>query len=996
MKLAINTAVIGKPTTDDQKKIMTFTYKNVDVDMKQLVEYVEKGYSFCAQHKNNHRKSGNFVCSDVIAVDIDSGLRLDEAMSDPFVQQYASIIYTTESHTEEAHRFRIIFCLDKTITTAADMKLAYTGVTRKFGGDASCTDACRQFYGSTRPNTQLLGHTIPFDVLEQIITMGNESGNRQDSVENEQNVPASIVSRLCVDADDMVRGADGKLHRLGNVPLRTAIYCPMHVDTRPSAFVVKSKAGVVGIHCSSCAATYFTSSDVPLYNFNYRLWNVTQRLLKNHIDYEEDEFFISNCPSNMRIDEPYLPDLIPDTTFTLVKSPKGTGKTEWLKRIVKRCKTQWINDDAGQEHNSIRRKRSVLLIGHRKSLILASASRLGLVPYNYTYGYERAGIIVDREMQNKPTRYYAICADSLSTLLNPKRDKYDVILIDEVEQVLAHLTGGTVKDRRMETVLFLKHYLNAAKEVYALDADLNELTVNTLTNFLTDKKKTVTLIINDYTPKERTLYLYDDKLHLVNELLGSIERKEKCFVCSNSKTQVEKLTKMIEDRFGNRRKVISITSSNSQTGEIQKFLTTIKTSILDYDVIIVSPSVGTGVDITFPYNETKIDVVYGFFEARVNTHFDMDQQLSRVRHPGKVNVWISPETFRFSTDPYIIKQEVIQRDNTSRQLIGIEQDGTLKYRTDDEYLDLYADVKAMQRGSKNNLRYHFKKLKEYNGWKIVEIERDDDRAKAGLQHTRRGNYLFEQERVERILSAKVITGIEYQFLSDRKKASTLTQDQEDAMRRYEIESFYLRPVTEELIKRDKKGKLRQQLRNYELYTVDFAECVEKDWINGERVSHATDKKDLSVRSKLLHELMKAAGLADDNSAILVNKVIEGDGLAEFAELCLNNKERIAQLFDIDIRKDVRKKAAQQLGKLLKLMGITWQKVGTTKKEDNKVYRYMITRDVIDELDTVLSRHRDPQLRDQWNMERDKASEGRLFDKGQEEVVEIAVRMRSAS
>ena len=39
---------------------------------------------------------------------------------------------------------------------------------------------------------------------------------------------------------------------------------------------------------------------------------------------------------------------------------------------------------------------------------------------------------------------------------------------------------------------------------------------------------------------------------------------------------------------------------------------------------------GTGVDITFDNNAQLIDVVYGFFQARVNTHFDIDQQLSRV------------------------------------------------------------------------------------------------------------------------------------------------------------------------------------------------------------------------------------------------------------------------------------------------------------------------------------------------------------------------------
>ena len=65
---------------------------------------------------------------------------------------------------------------------------------------------------------------------------------------------------------------------------------------------------------------------------------------------------------------------------------------------------------------------------------------------------------------------------------------------------------------------------------------------------------------------------------------------------------------------------------------------------------------GTGIDITFPENISHVDGVYGLFEAKINTHFDIDQQLSRVRHPKYVRVWISPETFNFETETDPINQ----------------------------------------------------------------------------------------------------------------------------------------------------------------------------------------------------------------------------------------------------------------------------------------------------------------------------------------------------
>jgi hypothetical protein len=44
----------------------------------------------------------------------------------------------------------------------------------------------------------------------------------------------------------------------------------------------------------------------------------------------------------------------------------------------------------------------------------------------------------------------------------------------------------------------------------------------------------------------------------------------------------------------------------------------------------------TGIDITFPDGACFVDRVFGFFFSFINTHTDIDQQLSRVRNPGAV------------------------------------------------------------------------------------------------------------------------------------------------------------------------------------------------------------------------------------------------------------------------------------------------------------------------------------------------------------------------
>ena len=99
MKIAINKSVIGKPSTSTEVGKMTFTYDNVELNQDELAECINLGYAFCAQHKNKHRKSNHFTQSGVLAVDIDDGMAVQDALDHDFVKNYGAILYTTQSHT---------------------------------------------------------------------------------------------------------------------------------------------------------------------------------------------------------------------------------------------------------------------------------------------------------------------------------------------------------------------------------------------------------------------------------------------------------------------------------------------------------------------------------------------------------------------------------------------------------------------------------------------------------------------------------------------------------------------------------------------------------------------------------------------------------------------------------------------------------------------------------------------------------------------------------
>ena len=978
MKIAVNKNVIGKPDSSHRQihAVMTKTYKNLDITPERLAEFVQKGYAFCAQHKNQWRKSANFTACDFLTVDIDDDMTLEEALENVFVQSFASFIYTTASHSENFHKFRIVFALEETITDSKIMKAMYIGLAVKFGGDLACTDACRQFYGSEDCEVFFIGKMLPEHQLTQLALLVRDQKNHVVSRGPGQSEnQATVRSKISIDIDTLVTDDSGIEHRMGDTTAGMRVHCPVHLDTRTSAFIIQSQNGVLGVHCMTCRASYFTSYDIPFYDFNYDLRQlkalpedqISGEVIKDSVIYETRSIYIQN--------DQYLEPMDTDTPMVLVKSPKGSGKTQWLEHVVKKAKSARLKENKISNEKRGSENKAVLLIGHRQSLITALAERLGLK--SYMEFPSSAGM---KNTYNAPSDYYAICADSLSTRLNPKYHKYPIVIIDEVEQVLTHLTQATVKQKRREIFLHFKHYLNVAEKIYVMDADLNELTVNSLHDCLDDKSKEVTVIINDYKPSSRSISLYSNERHLINDMVSDALAGKKLFVCSNSINQVKRLHSSLKKISSDSLKILSVTSENSSAPEIQSFIRNIKSKIKEYDVVLASPSMGTGVDITLPNNEQFIDVVYGFFQARVNTHLDMDQQLSRVRHPKEVRVWVTPETFRFETDVSIIKQEIQNSMAHDRKLVAINDDGTYEFENawDEKYLNLYANVQSIERGSKNRLRAHFKKLKEFQGWEVTEVVTDKESAKKGSKIYTESKEELEDERLDRTLNAKIITRKEYRLLWEKSESGRLASDQKWAMRRFEIESFYLQPIDRELIELDNNGKYRRSIIAYINYTQDHSKLIELDTREIRDDIYITDRKSLLHRQELLFRLLHSAGLANDSHRILPNVEIQKDDLTNFVTLCKRLSAGLARLFDMDINRDINTKPTSQLGKIVKLTGLTWIN-RQVRSNGIKTYLYSIPQSEIDQIDQYAARYQDEDLRYEWHQAQLKITENRLFD-----------------
>jgi hypothetical protein len=625
-----------------------------DFTAQELADSIGLGRAYAPQYRDGRRKTANFVCAGFLAADVDRGASLDDAKNHAFIKHHAALIHTTASHVTEHHRYRIVILLDEPITDAQDWADAQYGLAVKLNSDKSVADGGRMFFGYTGAEIYHIGRSMQPAVVADLIARGRDA--RASRIPGGGTLPVVSVRRIA--GPELVKVAGGEMVRLDALTTKMRVHCPYHADDDPSAFTLLSRTGQLGIRCSACRITFWSSDGQDGYDFGAfdRLF-LELKTCQPHIDPNASGFdrFFPPTPRFVEYREQFLPRFAYEPGITLVKSPKGSGKTEALRFLVDAIRRQMFRSDIPRKEWAD----SILLVGHRQSLLREAAKKLGLRCYLDTDEEEPGSM-----------RTLAVTVDSLpkynendGEFATSRRKAFDFVIIDESDQVFAHLFGETIKKGRGLERCFdaLKFEVENAKAVIALDADLGLVTTHALRTMRPQDWHSRCRIVYNLPVEpvqKRVMRLHKSKPFLEHEMIQAISRGERCFIVSNSKKFIDVAHKMILRECGDGVVMRVITSDNSRDEATLRFLGDISTEFLRVQVVLGTPSIGTGIDITFPGGECKVDRVFGFFYPFVNTHTDIDQHLARVRNPGLIDVWISPMTFKFTCNVEIIMDDL--------------------------------------------------------------------------------------------------------------------------------------------------------------------------------------------------------------------------------------------------------------------------------------------------------------------------------------------------
>ena len=185
-KVALGPVLYGKIQPGDPYwTTFNGSFQNVELSQDYIAAELYEGKPITTWCEPQWRKTENYQCGQHLGLDFDTEDQrssIPHLLKEPFISHYASIIYTTPSHTPSAPRARALFLLDTPIFQAANYTLAASALLWIFGtGDRQCKDAVRFFYGG-KPGAcdmEWLGNVLPLDLVKDLIARYKATGDAQ-------------------------------------------------------------------------------------------------------------------------------------------------------------------------------------------------------------------------------------------------------------------------------------------------------------------------------------------------------------------------------------------------------------------------------------------------------------------------------------------------------------------------------------------------------------------------------------------------------------------------------------------------------------------------------------------------------------------------------------------------------------------------------------------------------------------------------------------------
>ena len=621
--------------------------------------------------------------------------------------------------------------------------------------------------------------------------------------------------------------------------------------------------------------------------------------------------------SPLKVNQRYLSESLvapEDAQIIGLRSPKGTGKTEWLTYQILKF---------------IREGKPVLVITHRIQLAKALCARFGIDHIEEVKNSETQGVLG-----------YGLCIDSLhphsGAHFNPEDWSEAVIILDECEQVIWHLlNSSTCQSNRVVIIENFKRLVNIALatggKIYLSDADLSCVAIDYVTKLIEIPVKTW-VVENVYCrSKKRRLYSYSgsDPRQLVAALVKALERGEKLLVHTTGQKAKSKwgsinLESYLKTRFP-KLKILRIDSESVSDPHHLAYgcMANLNALLPLYDLVICSPVIETGVSIEI---KGHFDSVWALAQG-VQTVDAVCQSLERLRDDVPRHVWIktTAKGNRIGNGSVSIKGLLLSQHKQTTanirllQQAGIDDFDALEVDYSPESLIAWAKRACIVNTGKNNYREEVISKLLDNGYELERVKDEEvdesNMIKDEIKFTAEENYRNYCHAVSQINTP---TDLELEQLNKKKAKTTQERYRErkgNLSQRYGIE------VTPELVEKDDRGWYPQLQLHYYL-TVGNVYLAERDQRSLSRISEQGNGKAFKpdINKKQLSAKVTALKLINIEQFLNPEAEFTKDILADWLELMINFRHDLKAILGVAIHPE-KDSAIAVAQRILKKLGL---------------------------------------------------------------------------
>lgn len=438
---------------------------------------------------------------------------------------------------------------------------------------------------------------------------------------------------------------------------------------------------------------------------------------------------------------------------TILKASHGSGKTQAVMGPLMR-ETQ----------------NGAAMIVHRITLANQMANELDLMHYKD----------LDESMVYHFTKLVSCVNSIIHAKFNQFFDKNELLCIDEATQVLRHCMGG--KDAIHAPVRAYNKLLKAARnadKVLLADADAND----SLVQFLEQARPGEMInIIHVESPAIDLNINYCSNTEFVYEqIMKAARRKSRFLVATDYAKKAAELEMNIRQVWPEA-KILLMTGETKGDADQLAFSNDPNVIAANYDVLIYSPVISSGVSIT--NEDSSFAEHFGLFHGVV-VPSDILQMIRRDRNAKQFMVGFKPSHSGQAVDQENLFEGLVEAYKNSAVDMNWEESSTSIAIEKTPFDDMYLNVRNAEARSRSAYIAHALMLFAAEGWKITRMQVDEAEAEQGAEMIAMGKELFETQREELVMNTKTATEDEYKQL---KKAEFVSQEQNRMMVRYEIEN----------------------------------------------------------------------------------------------------------------------------------------------------------------------------------------------------------------